>query len=180
MQAERLTRLVDSLLDMSRIQSGALEVRPVAQSVADLVHESLGQLHSALGERQVEVLVPDDLPLVDGDPVLIAQVLTNLIENANRFGPAGTPLTVSVSRGAAGRACIAVADQGTGVPASEREAVFERFVRFDSGGRSGLGLAIAKAFVEAHGERIWVEEANGGGARFVFTLPLALAPTPAA
>jgi signal transduction histidine kinase len=64
-----------------------------------------------------------------------------------------------------------VADQGPGVPAAEREAVFDRFVRFDTGGRAGLGLAIAKTFVEAHGERIWVEDVPGGGSRFVFTLP---------
>lgn len=179
MQADRLTRLVDSLLDMSRIQSGALEVRPMAQPMADLVHESLGQLHSALGERTVEILVPDDLPLVDGDPILIVQVLTNLIENANRFGPPGTAVTVSVSQGPAGHACVAVSDRGPGVPEGEREAVFETFVRFDSGGRSGLGLAIAKAFVEAHGEHLWVEEAKGGGARFVFSLPLAPVAVPA-
>ena len=69
---------------------------------------------------------------------------------------------------------MSVIDQGPGVPVAEREAIFEKFVRFDTGGRSGLGLAIAKAFVEAHGDRIWVESAPGGGARFVFTLPVAV------
>ncbi len=69
---------------------------------------------------------------------------------------------------------IAFADTGSGVPPSEREAVFDRYVRFDTGGRAGLGLTIAKTFVEAHGERIWVEDVPQGGARFVFTLPIAV------
>lgn len=180
MQADRLTRLVNSLLDMTRIQSGALEVRRLPQPVGDLVGEALSELRSSLGERQVDVHVPDDLPLVDVDAVLIVHVLTNLIDNANRFAPPGTPITVSASEGAAGRALVRVADRGRGVPEAEREAIFEKFVRFDTGGRSGLGLAIAKAFVEAHGDRIWVEGTPGGGASFVFTLPMSVPAGPAA
>ncbi len=70
------------------------------------------------------------------------------------------------------RIALSVTDQGPGIPATEREAVFDRYVRFDTGGRAGLGLTIAKTFVEAHGEHIWVEDVPGGGARFVFTLPV--------
>jgi two-component system sensor histidine kinase KdpD len=99
----------------------------------------------------------------------VSQVLANLIDNANRLAPAGTPIMVEASV-AGGTMQLAVVDEGPGVPAAEREAVFETFVRYDTGGRSGLGLAIAKAFIEAHGDRIWVEEAAGGGARFVFSL----------
>jgi two-component system sensor histidine kinase KdpD len=173
MQADRLTRLVTSLLDMTRIQSGALEVRPRPRRLRDLVAEAVAELQSALAERDVDVLVPDGLPLVKVDPLLIVQVLTNLLDNANRHGPPGTPITVAAGALKSGRVCVSVSDSGPGVPASERQAVFEKFVRFDTGGRSGLGLAIAKAFVEAHGDQIWVEDAPGGGARFVFTLPAA-------
>lgn len=174
MQADRLTRLVNSLLDMTRIQSGALEVRPRPRAVRDLVTEALAELESTLADRPVEVIIPDRLPLVDVDPLLVVQVLANLVDNANRHGPAGTAITVSATRpGGGGRVRVSVSDQGKGVVVAEREAVFEKFVRFDTGGRSGLGLAIAKAFIEAHGERIWVEDAVGGGACFMFTLSVA-------
>jgi two-component system sensor histidine kinase KdpD len=171
MQVDRLTRLVNSLLDMTRIQSGALEVRRAPWSVADLLADALAQLESALGAREIDVSIPPSLPLVNVDPLLIVQVLVNLLDNANRHGPQATPVSVEAAPGGEGRVAISVSDHGPGVPAAEREAIFETFVRFDTGGRSGLGLAIAKAFVEAHGDRIWVEEAAGGGARFVFTVP---------
>jgi two-component system, OmpR family, sensor histidine kinase KdpD len=174
LQADRLTRLVNSLLDMTRIQSGALEVRRRPRSLHDIVGEALAELQSSLAGRQVDVVVPDDLPFVDVDPLLIAQVLANLVDNANRHGPPGTPVTVSAAMRGPERLQVSVSDQGPGVPVAERDAIFEKFVRFDTGGRSGLGLAIAKAFVEAHGDRIWVESAPGGGARFVFTLPVAV------
>ena len=116
------------------------------------------------------------------DHLLIAQVLVNLIDNANRHAPPGTPITVSAEQ-SDGRVTVAVSDQGPGVPPSEQEAIFDSFVRFDTGGRAGLGLAIAKTFVEAHGQHIWVDNPGASaapdaptspeGARFVFTLPVA-------
>ncbi|HVB06956.1 MAG TPA: ATP-binding protein [Acidimicrobiales bacterium] len=169
-QADRLTRLVNNLLDMTRIQTGALEVHRRPAALRDLIADALGGLASALGDRVVEVVAPEALPEADADPLLIGQVLANLLDNANRHAPPGTPITVEVAA-EGGELTVAVDDRGAGVPVEEREAIFETFVRFDTGGRSGLGLAIAKAFVEAHGNRIWVEEAVGGGARFVFTLP---------
>jgi two-component system sensor histidine kinase KdpD len=174
-QADRLTRLVNNLLDMTRIQSGALEVRPTQTTIANLVDEATTSLRSALGDREIKVIAPNDLPPVNADPLLIGQVLANLLDNANRHAPPGTPITVDVEVPPIGGLMrVAVTDEGDGVPLAEREAVFETFVRFDTGGRSGLGLAISKAFIEAHGNRIWVEDGPTGGARFVFTLPLAL------
>jgi two-component system, OmpR family, sensor histidine kinase KdpD len=173
LQADRLTRLVNSLLDMTRIQSGTLEVRRRPWAMRDMVTEALAELHSSLAGRCVDVVIPDGLPFVDVDPLLIAQVLANLVDNANRHGPPGTPVTVSATTNGRDRVRVSVSDQGPGVPVAERQAIFEKFVRFDTGGRSGLGLAIAKAFVEAHGDHIWVEGVPGGGARFVFTLPVA-------
>jgi two-component system, OmpR family, sensor histidine kinase KdpD len=169
-ETDRLTRLVTSLLDMTRVDAGVLEVRQAPHSIQSLVDQSVATVRSALGERSVLVHVDDRLPDADVDQLLIGQVLANLLDNASRYSPTDGTITVAGEvRG--DRIAVSVADQGPGVPVTEREAVFDRFVRFDTGGRSGLGLTIAKTFVEAHGERIWVEDVPGGGARFVFTLP---------
>jgi two-component system sensor histidine kinase KdpD len=170
MQTDRLARLVNNLLDMTRIQAGVLEVRRQLQAVHDLIMDAVVGIRPSLGDRQVMVDVTGDLPLVNVDRALIGQVLGNLIENADRHAPPGTPVTVVGGLDDGGQITISVLDQGPGVPADQQEAVFETFVGFDTGGRSGLGLAIAKAFVEAHGDRIWVEDAPGGGAQFRFTL----------
>jgi two-component system sensor histidine kinase KdpD len=172
LETDRLTRLVTSLLDMTRIDAGELEVRPAAIAVSDLVDDSVTALRPALGDHRVDVVVAAGLPEVEVDHLLIGQVLANLLDNAVRHSPPHSVITVSGER-YDGRVAVAVSDHGPGVPTTEREAVFDRFVRFDTGGRAGLGLTIAKTFVEAHGEHIWVEDAPGGGARFVFTLPAA-------
>jgi two-component system sensor histidine kinase KdpD len=172
-ETDRLTRLVTNLLDMTRFDAGVLEVRRASRSVRSLVDEAVAALRSALGERAVRMSIADRLPDVDVDQLLIGQVLANLLDNANRYSPPDSQITVT-GEIRSDRIAISVSDQGPGVPLREREAVFDRFVRFDTGGRSGLGLTIAKTFVEAHGERIWVEDGPGGGARFVFTLPPAV------
>lgn len=172
-QTDRLTRLVNNLLDMTRIQAGVLEVRPKAESVLDMAIDTLVTLRPSLGEREVLVQIPDWLPAVDADRVLIGQVLSNVLDNADRHGPPGTPIILAAELRGDDRVALSVSDCGPGVPLDQRGAVFETFVQFDTGGRSGLGLAIAKAFVEAHGDHIWIEDAPGGGARFVFTLPRA-------
>jgi two-component system sensor histidine kinase KdpD len=173
-QTDRLTRLVGSLLDMTRYQAGVLKVDRTPSSVLDLIGDAIAALRPSLAERQVDIEVPDGIPQVDVDPLLIGQVLVNLLENADRHGPFDTPISVS-ARQAGDQVRIAVTDHGPGVPLPEREAVFESFVQFDTGGRSGLGLAIAKAFLDAHGEGIWIEGPSEGGARLVFTLPVASA-----
>jgi two-component system sensor histidine kinase KdpD len=171
-QTDRLSRLVSSLLDMSRYQAGVLQLDQGPWTVQELVDEAVSALEPMIGERTVEIELPCDLPLVAVDRLLIAQVLVNLIDNAHRHAPPGTAITVSAAC-SDGQVAVAVADRGPGVAASEREAIFDNFVRFDTGGRAGLGLAIAKTFVEAHGQRIWVEEPDASqGARFVFTLPV--------
>jgi two-component system sensor histidine kinase KdpD len=171
-QTDRLTRLVTSLLDLTRYQAGVLEVDRRPWAVLDLVGDTVASLRPTLGDCVVNVTLPESLPPVVVDHLLIGQVLANLLDNAVRHAPPQTAITVTGEmRG--GRLALSVSDRGAGVPPSEREAVFESFVRYDTGGRSGLGLAIAKAFVEAHGERIWVEGEPGGGAKFVFTMPVA-------
>ncbi|MBO0694215.1 MAG: DUF4118 domain-containing protein, partial [Acidimicrobiaceae bacterium] len=173
-QTDRLTRLVTSLLDMTRYEAGVLEVRRTPIAPLDLVVDALASLRPSLGERAVDVALPDGLPRVDVDPVLVSQVLVNLIDNADRHAPSGSAIYIAAeARGP--KVILSVTDRGPGVPADEHDAVFERFVRFDTGGRAGLGLAIAKTFVEAHGERIWVQDTAGGGASFTFTMPTAAA-----
>jgi two-component system sensor histidine kinase KdpD len=115
--------------------------------------------------------IGDDLPLVDVDHLLIGQVLANLLDNAARHAPPDTAITVSAIRRDDGLVELAVADKGPGVPRGERSNVFRMFNRSGNSGGAGVGLSIAKAFVEAHGQEIWVEDAPAGGARFCFTMP---------
>ncbi|HUZ09745.1 MAG TPA: ATP-binding protein [Acidimicrobiales bacterium] len=170
-QADRLDRLVANVLDMTRIESGALELRRRPTTVTELVDEALSILGPSQDLERVECRLPANLPRVDVDHVLICQVLANLVDNGTRYSPSGTTVTVSAACGGNGQVEVAVTDRGPGVPAGERTGIFEMFNRREAGGRGGLGLAIAQAFVEVHGQRIWVEEPDGGGARFVFTLP---------
>lgn len=171
-QADRLERLVSNLLDMTRIQSGALELRRQTTDVGDLVAEALSMLSPAEGQR-VRWRSTTALPLVDVDHVLIRQVLANLIDNATRYSPPGSPVTVAAVALEGGQVEVSVNDCGPGIAADERTSVFQMFNRREAGGRGGLGLAIAHAFLEAHGQRIWVADGVPHGARFVFTLPAA-------
>src|SRR5262249_54179496 len=117
--------------------------------------------------------LPDDLPLIDVDVVLIARVLTNLLENAIRHSPKDGPITIAASRGDPTTITVSVTDHGPGISPHRRGEIFGLFLRRQGDSGSGLGLAIAKTFIDAHRQRIWVEDAPGGGARFCFTLPVA-------
>jgi two-component system sensor histidine kinase KdpD len=169
-QADRLDRLVTNLLDMSRLQAGVLEPRYQSVTVAAILEDAVGALGTANGPADLSVEIPDDLPVVDVDRVLVGQVFANLLENAARFAPDGTPVTVTATA-MPDAVRVTVADHGPGVPESDRDGLFEMFSRKDAGGRAGLGLAISKAFLEAHGEHIWFEDVPGGGACFAFDLP---------
>jgi two-component system sensor histidine kinase KdpD len=180
LQADRLDRLVSNLLDMTRIEAGALDVRRQDVQVADLVSEALATVGRAVGPERIRWVAPANLPPVDVDHVLICQVLANLIDNAARHGPEDGAITVTASRNGSGEIEVAVADEGPGVAPGERTSIFHLFNRRQAGGRAGLGLAIAKAFVEAHGTTIWVEAGSGtgsrSGSRFVFALPASASP----
>ena len=174
-QSDVLDRLVANLLDVTRLQSGTLELRRDITTVAEVVEAALGVLGVPAPGGDggtVAVDLPPDLPPVDVDVLLVQQVLVNLLDNALRHAPEGTRVEVG-ARAAGPVVELAVRDHGPGVPPGERERVFEMYSQIGGSGRTGLGLAIAKAFVEAHGQAIRVEEAPGGGARFVFTLPVA-------
>jgi two-component system sensor histidine kinase KdpD len=168
-ESERLDRLVANLLNLSRIEAGAL--RPDRQAVAmeELVTHTVKRLSRLLGRRRVQVDLAH-LPLVDGDYTQLEQVVTNLLENAARHAPSGSTIRVG-GREAGGRVEVFVDDEGTGIAPFERQRIFEAFRRGDGSSSSGIGLAICKAIVEAHGGTITVSGAPGGGARFLFTLP---------
>jgi two-component system sensor histidine kinase KdpD len=172
-QSDRLARLVTNLLDMTRIEAGALEVRVAPIEFDELVDEALGSLGGAVGLGRVNVHAAADLPLLLIDHVLISQVMANLLENAGRLSPDDSVIEVSaeVAPGSPPRVEIAVADDGPGIGRKDREKVFEMFTQNGGGGRAGLGLAIARAFVEAHGGFIWIDPDVERGARVAFTVP---------
>jgi two-component system sensor histidine kinase KdpD len=177
-EAERLNRLVANLLDMTRLEAGALEVRKEWQSLEEIVGAALARLSRPLRDHEVVPCLQADLPLVPMDELLIQQVFVNLLENAAKYAPPGSPIEIRVS-GSNGSLEVQVADRGPGLPASDLERVFDKFYRTpDTTGRpgAGLGLAICRGIVELHGGKIWAENRPGGGAAFRFTLPLTEAP----
>ncbi len=189
-QIDRMSRLILELLDVSRIETGRLEIRrePIAwpQFVRDVVHRH----HTAVSDRRFHVSVPDDGKIVTGDRDRLEQVLGNLLENAVKYSPEGSDVTVTVDE-RSDALITAVCDRGIGIPADELNQVFERFhrgrqVSSTNYGGLGLGLYITKQIIERHGGSIWVESKEGQGTTFYFSLPAAeasvgaISSTPAA
>ncbi|MBI5596550.1 MAG: sensor histidine kinase KdpD [Elusimicrobia bacterium] len=171
-EAKRLARLVQNLLETTRLESTGVELKKEPHPIEEVIGSALGRLEKELAGREVRTAVPEDLPLVPIDPVLLEQVFVNLLENAVRHTPPGTAVEVSAEAGG-GELSVMVADRGPGVPPGELERIFDKFHRATAGGGgAGLGLAICKAVVAAHGGRIWAENREGGGAGFRFALPL--------
>jgi two-component system sensor histidine kinase KdpD len=163
---------------MTRLESGGIRVRKDWHPLEEVVGSALARVEKHLGERRVDIRLPPDLPLVPLDPLLIEQVLINLLENAVKYAPGDAPIEISASV-ENHTARLAVADRGPGFAPGEVTRVFDKFYRGQAvGTRSGavLGLAIARGIVEAHGGRITAEPRSGGGALFRFTLPLAAEP----
>lgn len=176
-EAERLNRFVGNLLDMMRLEAGALSPKAEVFDLAEGVGTALARSKSLLGRHRVETNLPDDLPMVRLDHVLFEQVLVNLLDNAAKYAPPGTCIRLSAARQAAG-VVLRVEDEGPGIPPDQRRSVFERFQRLDmrdaAPGGSGLGLAICRGFIDAMGGAIEAQAAPGGGAAFVITLPASL------
>jgi K+-sensing histidine kinase KdpD len=169
-EAERLDRIVGNLLSLSRIEAGALKPDRQAVQFDELVADRVRRLASLFLQVRLQVSF-HDRPLVDGDYSQLDQLLTNLLENAARHAPQGTTVTIS-ARTRGDMLEVRVSDEGIGVPDWERERVFEPFRRGEGSKSSGVGLAICKAIVDAHGGSMWVERTAGGGATFAFTLPV--------
>jgi len=180
-ESQRMNRLIGNLLDMIRLDSGSLQVHKEWQSLEEIVGVALIRLEERLRGRKVSVALPPDLSLVPLDEVLIEQVFVNLLENAARYTPAGSPIDVSAAA-VDGAVRVDIADRGPGLPPGEEERIFDKFhrgVQDAASGGIGLGLTICRGIISAHGGRIWAENRPGGGALFRFTLPLS-GPPPAA
>jgi two-component system sensor histidine kinase KdpD len=174
-EALRLSRLVRNLLDMTRLEAGALKVQKRLESVEELVGSALGRTSDRLRGRDVSAQIPAEL-LAACDSALVEQVLINLLENATKYSPPNSPIDVA-AREQGSMVVIDVSDRGPGIPEADAERVFEKFHRVHEheGGGVGLGLTICKGIVEAHGGTIRVLQREGGGATFRFTLPMGAA-----
>jgi two-component system, OmpR family, sensor histidine kinase KdpD len=176
-EAARLSRLVDDLLDLSRIEAGAVDPQPDWCDLRDVAVRAAAQVRAMHGDHPIAFAMPSDLPLVRIDPVQAERVLTNLIENAVKFSPPDAPVRITGSAGGA-RVTVRVIDKGSGIPRSQRARIFEPFVRGrEPGHGSGLGLAICRGFVEANGGRIMLQA--GASEETAFAVSFPLAPQPA-
>jgi two-component system sensor histidine kinase KdpD len=171
--SHRLNRVVNNLLDMNRLESGVIrpncewcEVRELLQSAIEIERESIA-------DREIRLDVPEDVPLALVDHALIEQAVAKLLANAGSHTPSRLPIEVDAEY-KDGQLIISVSDRGPGLPVESADRVFEKFYRGDGRktGGLGLGLSIARGFVEAHGGKLTAENRDGGGARFIISLPV--------
>jgi two-component system sensor histidine kinase KdpD len=174
-ESTRMAMLVDNLLHITRLESGAMAVNKQWYPLEEVIGSALERLKKQLGSRPIRTDVPPDMPLVRFDGMLIEQVLVNILDNATKYTLAESPIEVC-ARVDGQHAVLEVADRGPGLAEKERLRVFDKFYRGSAAAKGqrgvGLGLAICRAIIEAHGGRIWEENRPDGGARFIFTIPL--------
>jgi two-component system sensor histidine kinase KdpD len=166
--------LVGNLLDMSRIESGALRPDRKWNSLSEIVQSVLDRMRALARRHEILIEIPEDFPLVPADFVQIGQVFTNLISNSLKFAPPNTVIRVRAGIRGVADVLVQVSNQGPGVPEEHLAAIFDRFYRMNASDRvtgTGLGLSICKAIIQAHGGNIWAENTAEGFA-FNFTLPL--------
>jgi two-component system, OmpR family, sensor histidine kinase KdpD len=175
-EATQLYHLVSNMLDLTRIEAGVLRPQRGWYNVAEIVYHVLQRLAPHLEDHPIELHVPDDLPLIPVDYVQLEQVLWNVLQNALKYAPPSSPLTITVHQKFSSL-MLSIGDRGPGIPARERARVFEKFYRLPQTQQAGLpgaglGLAICKGFVEAHGGNIAICDHNGGGTLVTIDLPL--------
>ena len=170
----RMNSQVNNLLDMARLQAGAVRLNRQWQPLEEVVGSAIKTVGTALAQHRVSVRLPGELPLLEFDAVLIERVLANLLDNAAKYTPSGSAIEIGAAPGERGNIDIWVADNGPGLPVGREEAIFKKFERGQKESATpgvGLGLAICRAIVEAQGGSIGAGNREGGGARFVFSLP---------
>jgi two-component system sensor histidine kinase KdpD len=182
-EANRLERIVDNLLDLSRLQSGKMRLKRQPTELRTLSEQTLETMQSQFAEHRFVSDFPPDGVVANVDSRLIEQVLRNLLGNAGKYSPSGTPITIHGEE-LEQEILIAVSDRGVGIPAHDLERIFERFYRVQrddevEASGIGLGLAVCRGIIEAHGGRIWVESEVGEGSTFYFTLPFTAVETQA-
>jgi len=177
--ANRLDRFVEGIVDLARIEAGDLDLHRNWGASEDIVEAALVQAEPLTRNHKIKVVVTEELPVIRVDARAVTEVIYALIDNASKYSPPGTSIMIEAHRAADDIVEIAVEDQGPGIPANGRKRAFEKFYRIPRDGAAagrrgiGMGLAIAKGIVEAHGGRIWIEDAKSGqGARVVFTVPV--------
>ena len=179
--SNRMNLILSNLLDTARIESGMMKLKYDWCDIEDVVGIALHNLTDQIGTRRLEINIPDGIPLLQGDCVLLGQVTLNLIDNALKYSPADSSIEIRASVAAA-NLTVSVADHGIGIPATDLTKIFDKFYRVQhdeiSVPGTGLGLAICKSIVEAHGGRIWAENRSEGGAVFSFSIPLTKVANP--
>jgi signal transduction histidine kinase len=172
-QGRRMLDMIEQLVVASSLDEGAPVLSREPIDLGHVVEEQVGLLRGLLGARQIDLRIPSGLPTVYGDRGAIEQILSNLMDNAVKYSPDGTPIEVTVEQ-TADEILVSVADNGPGIPGDLLPHVFERFRRGDvaSAGSVGLGLFIVRSLTQGHGGRVWVENVDGAGTKVTFTLPL--------
>jgi two-component system sensor histidine kinase KdpD len=171
-ETDRLERIIRNVLNLTRLESGAIVVRKEWQPLEEIIGVILNRFADRLKERPLKLNIPPDLPIIPFDTLLMEQVLSNLMENAVRHTPTGTSVEITVTQQESA-VIIEIADRGPGIPVHEEEAIFSKFTRSTNTRMgAGIGLSICRVIIEAHGGRIWVENRSGGGAAFKFVIPI--------
>jgi two-component system, OmpR family, sensor histidine kinase KdpD len=175
-ETDRLERIIRNVLNLTRLESGAITVHKEWQPLEEIIGVVLNRFSEKLKGRPLELKIPPDLPLIPFDTLLMEQVLSNLIENAVRHTPPGTPIEIRIHPQQSA-IMIEIADRGPGIPSHEEETIFNKFIRSTRTRMgAGIGLSICRVIVEAHGGRIWAENRPDGGAAFKFIIPVEGAP----
>jgi two-component system sensor histidine kinase KdpD len=177
-ETDRLERIIRNVLNLTRLDSGAITVHKEWQPLEEIIGVVLNRFSDGFRERSLDLKIPSDLPLIPFDTLLMEQVLSNLIENVLRHTPHDTQIEITVTPQEKA-VTIEVADRGRGIPAHEEEAIFRKFTRgTHTQTGAGIGLSICRVIIEAHGGRIWAENRPGGGAAFKFLIPIEGTPPP--
>ena len=179
-ESDRLDRFVESIVDLARIEAGDIKLRRNWGPIDEIIDAAVARAEPLMQRHQLSILVENDLPIIRVDARAVAEVIYTLIDNATKYSPPKSAITVQAVHAGDEMVKISVADEGPGIPAHLRERVFEKFFRANGQAKSservdgiGMGLSIAKGIVDAHGGRIWVDDPESGhGARVSFTVPV--------